>query len=285
MKKGEEASPFLRQLREAIRVRHLSIRTEEAYVQWAKRFIVFHGKRHPAEMAEPEVAEFLTHLAVEGEVASATQNQALNALVFLYRHVVGRPLGEFSNVVRAKRPQRLPVVLTPAEVGRVLRQLEGTCWLIACLQYGSGLRLLESVRLRVKDLRVIADRSRFPVRLPRPCAQPENPASRCCRIRSTKTMSRAGSNPVQAHEPGTPPGDHEFAAQPVAPAADQGVVPEHRNGVPNALDHSTGRRRGCSQGELDDPFEVAQRLGRVDYSRRRLARGRLACLPRAFALT
>jgi integron integrase len=152
MRTSEEPSPFLRSVREAVRVRHFSIRPEEAYVQWVKRFILFHGKRHPSQMGEPEVCAFLTHLAVEGQVAAATQNQALNALVFLYRNVVDRPLGEFSGIVRAKRPQRLPVVLSPGEVGRTLRALKGIYWLIACLQYGSGLRLLESVRLRVKDL-------------------------------------------------------------------------------------------------------------------------------------
>lgn len=148
----EESSPFLRSVREAIRTRHFSIRTEEAYLHWIKRFILFHGKRHPTQMAEGEVAAFLSHLAVEGQVASATQNQALNALVFLYRNVLGRPLGECTGIVRAKRPQRLPVVLTPDEVGRILRALKGIYWLIGCLQYGSGLRLLESLRLRVKDL-------------------------------------------------------------------------------------------------------------------------------------
>jgi len=148
----QDSSPFLRALRDAIRVRHFSIRTEEAYVYWVKRFILFHGKRHPAEMGEREVCAFLTHLAVDGRVAPATQNQALNALVFLYRHVLGRPLGEFTGLVRAKRTPRLPVVLTPDEVGRILRALGGVHWLVACLQYGSGLRLLESVRLRVKDL-------------------------------------------------------------------------------------------------------------------------------------
>jgi integron integrase len=152
MQPPEDPSPFLRSLRNAIRVRHYSIRTEEAYVQWVKRFILFHGKRHPAQMGEAEVCAFLTHLAVDGQVAAATQNQALNALVFLYRNVVERPLGEFTGIVRAKRPPRLPVVLTPEEVGRILRALKGIHWLICCLQYGSGLRLLESVRLRVKDL-------------------------------------------------------------------------------------------------------------------------------------
>jgi integron integrase len=152
MQSHEDPSPFLRTVREAVRVRHYSIRTEEAYVQWVKRFILFHGKRHPAQMGEAEVCAFLTHLAVEGQVAAATQNQALNALVFLYRHVLDRPLGEFPGIVRAKRPPRVPVVLTLTEVGRILRALKGVYWLIACLQYGSGLRLLESVRLRVKDL-------------------------------------------------------------------------------------------------------------------------------------
>ena len=152
MQLPHSASPFLISVREAIRVRHYSIRTEEAYVQWVKRFILFHGKRHPAEMGEAEVAAFLTHLAVVGDVASSTQNQALNALVFLYDNVLGRPLGECVGIVRAKRPQRVPMVLTPAEVGRILGNLNKVYWLIGCLQYGSGLRLLESLRLRVKDL-------------------------------------------------------------------------------------------------------------------------------------
>ncbi len=152
MPASTDPSPFLQSVREAIRVRHFSIRTEEAYVHWIKRFILFNGKRHPGKMGEREVAAFLSHLAVEGQVASSTQNQALNALVFLYRNVVGRPLGEFNGLVRAKRPQKIPAVLAPGEVAAVLRELRGVHWLVACLQYGSGLRLLESVRLRVKDL-------------------------------------------------------------------------------------------------------------------------------------
>jgi integron integrase len=152
MQSPDDSSPFLRKVREAIRTRHLSIRTEDAYVQWAKRFIVFHGKRHPLEMGEPEVAAFLTHLAVQGQVASSTQNQALNALVFLYAAVLERPLGECSGIVRAKRSERLPTVLAPSEVALLLSNLNGVYWLIACLQYGSGLRLLESLRLRIKDL-------------------------------------------------------------------------------------------------------------------------------------
>ena len=145
-------SPFLEEVRNAIRLRHYSIRTEQAYVDWIRRFIFFHGKRHPREMGEAEVRSFLTHLAVARNVAASTQNQALNALVFLYKIVLGRPLGEISEVVRAKKPQRLPVVLTRDEVRQLLQHLDGNHWLAACLMYGSGLRLMECVRLRVKDL-------------------------------------------------------------------------------------------------------------------------------------
>jgi len=152
MGRSEKPSPFLEEVRAAIRVRHYSIRTEQAYLEWARRFILFHGKRHPRDMGEAEVGAFLTYLAVKRNVAPSTQNQALNALVFLYRHVLGQPLGEVAGVVRASRPHKLPVVLSPEEVRRVLAGLSGSCWLIACLQYGSGLRLIESVRLRVKDL-------------------------------------------------------------------------------------------------------------------------------------
>lgn len=144
--------PLLQRVREAVRVRHYSIRTEEAYVYWVRRYVLFHGKRHPDDMGEAEVGAFLTSLALQGEVAASTQNQALNALVFLYRHVLEVPLGDLGGIARAKRPQRLSVVLTVEEVSRVLSALPGIYWLIGCLQYGSGLRLLESVRLRVKDL-------------------------------------------------------------------------------------------------------------------------------------
>lgn len=149
---GGNGPSLIDKVREVIRMRHYSIRTEDAYIGWIRRYIRFHGRRHPREMGEAEVRAFLSHLAVNGDVAASTQNQALNALVFLYKAVLERPLGEIGGVVRAKKPQRLPVVLTVEEVGRVLRYLEGVHWLIACLQYGSGLRLLESVRLRVKDI-------------------------------------------------------------------------------------------------------------------------------------
>ena len=147
-----QKSPFLQQVVNQIRVRHYTRRTEDTYLHWIKRYIYFHNKRHPKEMREIEVSQFLTHLAVKGNVAASTQNVALNALVFMYRHVLEQPLNEIGGVVRAKRPKKLPVVLNREEVAQILSNLKGQQWLIGCLQYGSGLRLIESVRLRVLDL-------------------------------------------------------------------------------------------------------------------------------------
>jgi len=143
---------LLDQVRETIRLKHYSIRTEEAYVNWIKRYILFHNKRHPREMGRPEIEAFLTHLAVSENVAASTQNQALNALLFLYREVLQQDLDLPIHAVRAKRPKHLPTVLTREEVRRVLAQLSGTHRLMAQLLYGSGLRLMECVRLRVKDV-------------------------------------------------------------------------------------------------------------------------------------
>ncbi len=144
---------LLDQVRDATRRLHYSIRTEEAYVSWIRRFILFHGKRHPLEMGEPEVVAFLTHLAVRRDVAASTQNQALSALLFLYKVVLRRPLAALDDgVVRARAPQRLPTVFSREESRAVLAQLEGISWLAASLMYGSGLRLMECLRLRVKDI-------------------------------------------------------------------------------------------------------------------------------------
>lgn len=153
MDKPRYQSAFLARVASVIRTKHYSIRTEQAYIDWIRRFILFHGKRHPGDMGEREVVAFLTHLAVQRNVAASTQNQALNALVFMYKEVLERPLNaEMKGIVHAKRPKRLPVVLTAAEVAGILSQLQGTQWLVACLLYGSGLRLIEAVRLRVMDL-------------------------------------------------------------------------------------------------------------------------------------
>ncbi|HVH69477.1 MAG TPA: integron integrase [Gemmatimonadales bacterium] len=144
---------LLGRLRAAVRARHYSPRTEQSYVGWVKRFVVFHGRRHPDGLGEAHVRAFLDHLAEHGGVSASTQNQAVAALLFLYEAVLGRRLVlSPDGIVHAKETQRLPVVLTRAEVGAVVRQLRGVPKLVALLLYGSGLRLLECLRLRVKDV-------------------------------------------------------------------------------------------------------------------------------------
>ncbi len=149
----QSAKPrLLDQVRERCRVKHYSIRTEHSYVDWIRRFILFHSKRHPSEMGAAEIEAFLTHLAVKGKVAASTQNQALAAILFLYREVLAVQLPWLEGVTRAKKPARLPVVLTAVEVRALLSQLDGVHHLVASLLYGSGLRLMEAIRLRVKDV-------------------------------------------------------------------------------------------------------------------------------------
>ncbi len=143
---------LLDQVRDVIRIKHYSIRTEQAYLQWIRRYILFHGKRHPSELGSDHLSTFLSDLAVRGNVAASTQNQALNAILFLYREVLKQNLPRIEGVQRAKLPQHLPVVLSRDEIKHLLAQLEGTVWLMAALTYGGGLRLLECLRLRVKDL-------------------------------------------------------------------------------------------------------------------------------------
>jgi integron integrase len=143
---------LLDRLRGAIRRLHYSRRTEEAYIHWTKRFIYYHGKRHPSELGEVAVTAFLNHLATDRKVAAATQNQALSALLFLYKETLGMELDWLDGLVRAKRPQRMPVVLTNEEVGKLLDALDGIQWLMASLLYGTGMRLMECLRLRVKDI-------------------------------------------------------------------------------------------------------------------------------------
>ena len=147
-----EPPKLLDQVRYAVRSRHYSRRTEEAYVDWIRRFILFHGKRHPREMGKAEIEAFLSHLAVQRKVAASTQNQALAGILFLYRHVLHQDVDWLTDVVRAKKPQRLPTVLSRDEVRAVLDRMTGTPELIARLLYGTGMRLLESLRLRVQDV-------------------------------------------------------------------------------------------------------------------------------------
>jgi integron integrase len=148
----EPKTKLLDQVRDAIRLRHLSRRTEEAYLGWIRRFILFHHKRHPNDMGVEEVQAFLSHLAVHAQVAASTQNVALNALLFLYRYVLHQPWPELGPIAHAKRPRRLPTVFTQEEVTAVLAQLHGTSLLMASLLYGAGLCLMECLQLRVKDL-------------------------------------------------------------------------------------------------------------------------------------
>jgi integron integrase len=148
----EPRGKLLDQTREVLRLKHMSLRTEEAYLSWVRRFILFHDKRHPKDMGAPEIRAFLSHLAIQGKVAASTQNGALNALVFLYRHVLRQPSPDLADLERAKRPRRVPTVFTREEVQAVLAHLSGIPHLMASVLYGAGLRLMECVRLRVKDL-------------------------------------------------------------------------------------------------------------------------------------
>lgn len=147
-----EQPKLLDQVRALIRTMHYSIRTEQAYVDWTRRFILFHQKRHPAEMGKAEIEAFLTHLAVEGRVAASTQSQAKAALLFLYQRVLKQEVAWLNDIVAARQPQRMPTVLTVDEARTLLGHLDGEAWLIASLLYGSGLRILEACRLRVLDI-------------------------------------------------------------------------------------------------------------------------------------
>ena len=151
-----EKIKLIENVRNVIRMKHYSIRTEETYISWIKRYIFFHNKRHPSEMSENEISEFLTYLAVKKNVAASTQNQAFNALLFLYKKVLKQNIGLIDDVERAKKPAKLPVVFTKKETSGILLRIDGGKgsfkWLMASLLYGSGLRLMECVRLRIKDI-------------------------------------------------------------------------------------------------------------------------------------
>lgn len=149
---GDNSPRLLEQVKNAIQVRHYSIRTEQAYVHWIKNYIYFHNKKHPKDMGDVEITAFLSHLASTRNVSASTQNQALNALVFLYRKVLDIEVGVFKDLVRAKKPKRLPVVLSHDEALDILSHIEGMNGVMASLLYGSGLRLMECVRLRIKDI-------------------------------------------------------------------------------------------------------------------------------------
>jgi len=142
---------LLDQVRAAIRTRHYSIRTEESYVNWIKRYVLFHDKCHPKDMGEKEINEFISHIAVNGKVSASTQNQALCAIIFLYKHVLKIDIGDLGEMVWAKKPKRLPVVFTRTEAQAIIDQLTGIKWIMINILYGSGLRLMECLRLRIQD--------------------------------------------------------------------------------------------------------------------------------------
>ncbi len=230
------APRLLDQVRGKIRLKHYSIRTEQSYLDWIKRYIIFHDKQHPAGLGAAEVEAFLTHLAVERRVAASTQNQAKSALLFLYRDVLNNELPWLDNVEKAKAPQRLPVVLTRAEVQALLSQLEGVDWLMASLLYGAGLRLMECVRLRIKD--VDLERKEILVRdgkgnkdrvtmLPLALVQPMK--QQIARVRQQHTRDlRAGAGSVylpNALAVKYPNAAHEWFWQYVFPAAKTSVDP------------------------------------------------------------
>lgn len=149
---SEQAPKLLDVVRDKIRLKHYSIRTETQYLQWVKRYVLFHHKRHPREMGGREVEEFLSHLATDRSVSASTQNQALSALLFLYKEVLGQQLPWMDDVIRAKKPERLPVVLSQNEVRQILNTMSGTHGLIARILYGTGMRIMECCRLRVQDI-------------------------------------------------------------------------------------------------------------------------------------
>lgn len=148
---GPHPPKLLDRMKTQLRLKHYSKRTEEAYIMWARRFILFHQKRHPEEMGVPEIEQFLSHLAVVDRVAASTQNQALCALVFLYTHILKIELKNI-DAIRAQRPTKLPVVFSRQEITRIMAHLDGAQWIMAYLLYGSGVRLMECLRLRVKDI-------------------------------------------------------------------------------------------------------------------------------------
>ena len=159
---SKHTSPFLTEVQRLIRLRQLSYATEKSYLGWIRRFIIWSKKQHPSELGSAEVSAFLSYIATERHVSVSTQNQALNALVFLYKYVLKRDIGDITEIARASRPRRIPTVLTREEVKQVLDELSGTTWLIATLLYGSGLRISECLRLRIKDIEL--DRKQIVVR-------------------------------------------------------------------------------------------------------------------------
>ena len=263
--RGPLSPKLLDQVRARCRRLNYSMRTERAYVGWIRRFVLANGKRHPRELGAHEVEKFLTDLAVRGNVAASTQNQALSALLFVYREVLALDLPWMENVTRAKRPQRLPVVLSRAEVERLLTMIDGEVWLMAALLYGSGMRLMECMRLRVKD--VDFERRQIVIRDGKGAKDRQVPLPDSVRDRLKTAIERARILHAQDLAEGHgavwlpnalsrkyPNADSEFAWQYVFPARSRSIDP--RSGV--------SRRHHVDEAVLQRAIHAARRRAGID---------------------
>ncbi len=266
-KAGRGGSPpkLLDQVRARCRRLNYSVRTERAYVGWIRRFVLTNGMRHPCELGAHEVETFLTDLAVRVNVAASTQNQALSALLFLYREVLGLDLPWMEGVTRAKRPQRLPVVLSRAEVERLLTMIDGEVWLMAALLYGTGMRLMECMRLRIKD--VDFERRQITVRDGKGAKDRQVPLPETVRDRLKSAVERVRILHVQDVAEGYgavwlphalsrkyPNAEREFAWQYVFPARSRSIDP--RSGA--------SRRHHVDEAILQRAIRVARMRAGID---------------------
>lgn len=263
---GESRAPrLLDQVRARCRRLNYSVRTERAYVGWIRRFVLTNGKRHPRELGAHEVEKFLTDLAVRVNVAASTQNQALSALLFLYREVLGLDLPWMEGVTRAKRPQRLPVVLSRAEVERLLTMIDGEVWLMAALLYGTGMRLMECMRLRIKD--VDFERRQITVRDGKGAKDRQVPLPESARDRLKSAVERVRILHAQDIAEGYgavwlphalsrkyPNAEREFAWQYVFPARSRSIDP--RSGA--------SRRHHVDEAVLQRAIKVARARAGID---------------------
>jgi integron integrase len=277
---------LLDRVRNEIRVRHMARSTEKLYVNWIRRFILFHNKRHPSDMGKAEVSAFLTHLAVDGHVSSSTQNQALSALLFLYREVLEQEFGWLEDVVRAKPLGRVPVVLTHTEACAVLALLDGLNWLIGKILYGSGLRVMECLRLRVKDLDYVRTQicvhdtkgrqDRFTM-LPRSVIEPMQEHLASVRQRHELAM-RDGYGGVElpyAIERKYPKASYEWGWQYVFPSLQPSIDPRsgaHRRHHIDPSSFGRALKRAVRKAGIDKP--VTAHTFRHSFATRLLERGR-----------
>ncbi len=256
---------LLDQLSDAIRAKHYSYRTEQTYVEWCRRYILYHNKRHPAEMGLPEIQAYITHLATEGNVAASTQNQALSAILFLYRHVLLQKIEFPTDLIRAKKPDRLPTVLSKAEALAVIQKMNGVPKLMTQLLFGSGLRLMECLRLRIKDIdfanhQIIVRDGKGENDRSVPLPESITPALKA-HIQQVKTIHQRdlqegyGEVPLPyALERKYPNANREPGWQYVFPASQRSVDPQTRKTMRHHLDESV----------LQRAIKQASRLAKID---------------------